>query len=172
MPSTTVRTYFFLGRLILIPFAALSIDHRSFLLLRGSRAATYVVFPTVAQMTLEEKVSLVQGAGRDSKVKKGNYVGRTPNIQRLGIPELLMNDGPQGFRGEPGTSTMSVFGTLRMSICGTPLNCTWRPFLSCDDSLINDVGYLLLEAHLMNCVFLNRYFPRGIADCSTSETYH
>eukprot|EP00041_Stephanoeca_diplocostata_P029361 m.864407 g.864407 ORF g.864407 m.864407 type:complete len:703 (-) comp23547_c0_seq10:3243-5351(-) len=60
----------------------------------------------VAQMTVEEKVSLVQGAGRDSKVKYGKYVGRTPNIQRLGIPELLMNDGPQGFRGDPGTSTM------------------------------------------------------------------
>jgi beta-glucosidase len=37
----------------------------------------------------------------------GVYVGNTPAIDRLGIPALTMNDGPQGFRCNefPGTTT-------------------------------------------------------------------
>ena len=32
-------------------------------------------------------------------------VGNVPANTRLGIPALNLNDGPQGFRGDPGTST-------------------------------------------------------------------
>lgn len=31
--------------------------------------------------------------------------GNVPGNARLGIPALNLNDGPQGFRGNPGTST-------------------------------------------------------------------
>eukprot|EP00756_Hemistasia_phaeocysticola_P003291 Hpha_TRINITY_DN12167_c0_g2::TRINITY_DN12167_c0_g2_i1::g.82093::m.82093/K05349/bglX; beta-glucosidase len=54
----------------------------------------------VAQMTLEEKVSLLHGT-------KGSYVGQTEPISRLGVPGITMNDGPQGFRdnAHPGSTT-------------------------------------------------------------------
>lgn len=54
----------------------------------------------VAQMTLDEKISMLHGT-------TGAYVGQTPAIPRLGIPALQMNDGPQGFRDDshPGTTT-------------------------------------------------------------------
>jgi beta-glucosidase len=41
------------------------------------------------QMTLDEKLTLVHGV-------QGPYVGNTPAIDRLGIPALTLEDGPQG----------------------------------------------------------------------------
>ena len=58
----------------------------------------------VAQMTLEEKLGFVQGVPRHSS-GHGSYVGIVPGLPRLKIPDLRMNDGPEGFRGDPGTST-------------------------------------------------------------------
>lgn len=45
--------------------------------------------------TLEEKVTLLHGG---KKPGQAGYVGNTPPIERLGIPALNLNDGPQGFR--------------------------------------------------------------------------
>lgn len=45
----------------------------------------------VAQMRLEEKFELMGGT-------LGTYTGNIPGIERLGIPPLGMQDGPQGFR--------------------------------------------------------------------------
>lgn len=76
----------------------------------------------VAQMTLSEKfvlmfveplISLYFDFIFDFSFRagcKGEYVGNTKAIDRLGIPALRMQDGPQGFRatdraGGPGTST-------------------------------------------------------------------
>lgn len=56
----------------------------------------------VQQMTLPEKLKMLQG---DSANKNG-YTGVTDGVSRLGVPDLRMNDGPQGFRADsPGTST-------------------------------------------------------------------
>lgn len=59
----------------------------------------------VAQMTLDEKLSLVQGSPAPSGVRE--YVGLVRGIERLGVPDLRMQDGPQGFRciDHKGTST-------------------------------------------------------------------
>lgn len=57
----------------------------------------------VAQMTLAEKVRLCSGDGNTS-----TYVGTVKGIPRLDIPDLRMNDGPEGFRAQKpylGTST-------------------------------------------------------------------
>jgi hypothetical protein len=63
----------------------------------------------VAKMTLDEKMQLIQGNKRavDPEGPNGGYVGIIPGIERLGIPPLRMNDGPEGFRVNalPGTST-------------------------------------------------------------------
>ena len=45
----------------------------------------------LAKMTLDEKISMLHG-GCDGNC----YIGNTHAIQRLGIPRLTMNDGPQG----------------------------------------------------------------------------
>ena len=80
-----------------------------------------------AKLTLDETVSLLHGhtlCGSTSLAPcnhKGNYTGFVPGIERLGVPALTMNDGPQGFRdaNHPGTSTCWPSG---MSIAAT-----WDP---------------------------------------------
>jgi len=54
----------------------------------------------VAKMTLDEKLALFHGSCK-------GYVGNVCANDRLGIPAIKMNDGPQGFRdnAHPGTST-------------------------------------------------------------------
>src|SRR5512133_1474499 len=56
----------------------------------GARARAQAL---VAQMTLDEKISLVHGTGFIT----GNvYTGFTPAIPRLGIPAFYLADGPNG----------------------------------------------------------------------------
>ena len=57
----------------------------------------------VSQMTQDEKFSFLQ-QGNPGNCSTG-YTGCLPGVARLGIPEMRMNDGPQGFRGPAGTST-------------------------------------------------------------------
>eukprot|EP01062_Namystynia_karyoxenos_P036582 TRINITY_DN2664_c0_g1_i1.p1 TRINITY_DN2664_c0_g1~~TRINITY_DN2664_c0_g1_i1.p1 ORF type:complete len:799 (+),score=300.59 TRINITY_DN2664_c0_g1_i1:102-2399(+) len=52
----------------------------------------------VAEMTTDEKIALFHGSC-------SGYVGNVCANDRLKIPAIKMNDGPQGFRGIPGTST-------------------------------------------------------------------
>ena len=57
----------------------------------------------IDKMTLDDKLKLLHGV-------PGTYVGNIPGIQRLGIPSIRMQDGPQGFRvtaltGPVGTTT-------------------------------------------------------------------
>ena len=54
----------------------------------------------VKRMTLEEKVAMLHGS-------KEGYTGTTPVNARLGIPPIVMNDGPQGFRMREGGSSTS-----------------------------------------------------------------
>lgn len=56
----------------------------------------------LARMTRAERITLLHGTG-----KVEPYVGNTAAIERVGVPALTLNDGPQGFRVDkyPGTST-------------------------------------------------------------------
>eukprot|EP00958_Prasinococcus_capsulatus_P006084 scaffold582_cov385-Prasinococcus_capsulatus_cf.AAC.19 len=74
-------------------------QHRPFT--EGSKAAALSMLEL---MTFDEKVTLLHG------LELHQYVGETAPIERLGIPALALNDGPQGFRdpigsGAAGTST-------------------------------------------------------------------
>ncbi len=66
----------------------------------------------VNEMTLEEKCSLIAG-------QKDGF--RTFPIERLGIPEIRMADGPQGVRND----TRSTYYP-----CGMSLASTWNPSLA------------------------------------------
>ena len=59
----------------------------------------------VSKMTPSEKRGMLYGYGCQSK--EWPYVGNVAGIERLGIPPLKYNDGPQGFRDDalPGTTT-------------------------------------------------------------------
>lgn len=56
----------------------------------------------LAQMTTEEKITMLHGDSSNP-----NYVGFVKGNDRLGIPELRLNDGPQGYRDDarPGSTT-------------------------------------------------------------------
>src|SRR5215208_778863 len=89
-----------------------------------------------AQMTLEEKAALCTGA---------NSWTTTP-VERLGIPELIVSDGPHGVRRVPDVSAMAI----------ESLPATCFPTASClastwDVDLLRKMGEALAE----ECIALN-----------------
>ena len=90
----------------------------------------------IAKMTLEEKAALCTGASSWT----------TMAVERLGIPELIMSDGPHGVRRVPDVN----------SIATESLPATCFPTASClastwDVDLIHDMGEALAE----ECIALN-----------------
>jgi len=98
----------------------------------------------VAAMTLEEKAALVIGAGYgapqtllpggtmigNSGTKVPGTAGSTAAIARLGIPSIVLSDGPAGVRINPyrkGDSTRTYFATAFP--VGTLLASSWDPAL-------------------------------------------
>src|SRR5664279_5016136 len=82
----------------------------------------------ISKMTLEEKVNMVVGTGFSmpgSKATEGPNIGMTKNkvagasgttfaIQRLGIPAMVVSDGPAGVRIDPirnGDSSKTYYAT-------------------------------------------------------------
>lgn len=106
----------------------------------------------VAAMTLEEKVNLIVGTGMDNngneapdavigatrKIVPG-AAGTTYPIKRLGIPAIVLADGPAGLRidpkreGDPNSYYCTHFPI------GTLLACTW------DTALVENVGRAIGE---------------------------
>ncbi len=78
----------------------------------------------LAELTLEEKISLLSGAS----------TWRTVPIERLGIPAVKMSDGPNGVRGEH----IGIDRTAALAMpTGIVMGATWDP------ELIGRVGDLL-----------------------------
>lgn len=69
----------------------------------------------LAQMTLDEKISMIHGTGEDASTYQGQ-AGYLPGIQRLGIPPMRFADGPPGVLTRvpsiAPTSTMGVAATF------------------------------------------------------------
>jgi beta-glucosidase len=80
----------------------------------------------LAELTLEEKCSLLGGAT--------NW--RTHAVERLGIPEVKMSDGPNGVRGEFESSAEDRTAAVLVPV-GIVQGATWDP------ALIGRVGDLL-----------------------------
>lgn len=68
----------------------------------------------VSELTLDEKVSLCHGS---------DFMHTTP-VERLGIPRLMVTDGPHGARGSGWAGPTSAYFP-----CGTALGATWDPVL-------------------------------------------
>lgn len=74
---------------------------------------------TLKKLTLKEKVSLL--SGRDS--------WSTMPIPRLGIPELVMTDGPHGVRSNQPDAGRKVAGPTTAFPTGVSMASTWNPDL-------------------------------------------
>ncbi|MCM1185621.1 MAG: glycoside hydrolase family 3 C-terminal domain-containing protein [Lachnoclostridium sp.] len=76
------------------------------------------------QMTLEEKVSMLHGRG----------FFRTAAVERLGIPELVMSDGPMGVRQQFPDDNWIAVGNSDDYVTYLPSNsalaATWNPALA------------------------------------------
>ena len=68
----------------------------------------------VKDMTLAEKLHLFHGSCDDN-----GYVGNVCGIERLGIPSINLNDGPQGYRDTDRPGTTTAFP------CGLAIGATW-----------------------------------------------
>jgi beta-glucosidase len=90
----------------------------------------------ISQMTLEEKAALCTGASSWT----------TTLIERLGVPEMIVSDGPHGVRRVPDVSSMAIVSLP--ATCFPTASClasTW------DVNLLRKMGEALAE----ECIALN-----------------
>ncbi|MEV8019107.1 glycoside hydrolase family 3 N-terminal domain-containing protein [Streptomyces sp. NPDC086554] len=80
----------------------------------GAAAATRRVRGLIARLTLDEKISLVHGATDPRRLGQAGYL---PGVERLGIPELRLSDGPAGVN-----VTKSATGLPPVSTLGSSFN--------------------------------------------------
>ena len=84
----------------------------------------------ISQMTLEEKAALCTGAS----------AWTTTPIERLGVPEMLVSDGPHGVRRVPDIHAMGAISLPATCFpTASTLACTWNP------ELIYEMGQALAE---------------------------
>lgn len=80
----------------------------------------------VKKLTLDEKISMVHGA----------ELFRTKGVERLGIPPLVMSDGPMGVRQDFEPSSWHPIGTTADQVtylpCNSALAATWNRALAYD----------------------------------------
>ncbi|MEV0318528.1 beta-glucosidase [Streptomyces sp. NPDC050658] len=78
----------------------------------GAAAATRRVRGLVARLTLDEKISLVHGATDPRRLGQAGYL---PGVERLGIPELRLSDGPAGVNVTKSATGLPPVATLGAS---------------------------------------------------------
>lgn len=84
----------------------------------------------IQQMTLEEKAALVTGG----------TAWTTTAIERLGVPELMVADGPHGIRRTPDIHTLGLLGLPATCFpTASSLSSTWNP------ELVWELGQALAE---------------------------
>lgn len=89
----------------------------------------------VKALTLEEKARLLVGR-ENSKSKNGvpGAAGTTQDVPRLGIPTIVLTDGPAGVRISPVREGANQTFYATGFPVGTALACTWNP------ELVENVG--------------------------------
>ena len=98
----------------------------------------------LAELTLKEKASIVVGAGWGSMLGSGilssekilvpGAAGLTRSVDRLGIPSVVLSDGPAGVRIAPKRKkTKDTFYCTGFPV-GTLLACSWN------EDLVSEVG--------------------------------
>lgn len=87
----------------------------------------------IAQMTLEEKAALCTGATSWT----------TTPVERLGVPELLVSDGPHGLRRVPDVDSMAI--DALPATCFPTASSTAS---SWDQNLLHELGQALAEEAL------------------------
>ena len=104
----------------------------------------------IESMTLEEKVALLSGVGMDLKGDEETFgsepiageirgkvdgaAGATQRIARLGIPSIILADGPAGLRISPTREHSDAFYYCTAFPIGTALASSW------DVELLGEVG--------------------------------
>ena len=68
----------------------------------------------IQNMTLDEKISLLHGQENDDH----GYIGFAKGVPRLGIPDITLNDGPQGYRDPNHHGTTTSF-TCALGVAST-----------------------------------------------------
>ena len=77
-----------------------------------------------ASMSLEEKAALVVGVGLETDVP--DAVGQIRGIERLGVPPVLLADGPAGLRISPTRDGQSRTFHCTSFPVGTAMSSTWN----------------------------------------------
>lgn len=127
-----MKIYFFiLGMLLMIP---------KFSSAQNLKLNADNVDEVVKALTLEEKARLLVGR-ENSKSKNGvpGAAGTTQDVPRLGIPTIVLTDGPAGVRINPIRSNDSHTYYATGFPVGTALACTWNP------ELVENVGKAIGE---------------------------
>ncbi|MGB3798330.1 MAG: glycoside hydrolase family 3 N-terminal domain-containing protein [Lewinella sp.] len=93
----------------------------------------------LAHLTLEEKIHLLKGSGLASAVGFGESqvpgaAGTIVPTPRLGLPELILSDGPAGLRIEPHRENMDGTYYATAFPIGTLLASTWNT------DLVREIG--------------------------------
>jgi beta-glucosidase len=94
---------------------------------QATGAARRTADELLQELTLEEKSSLVCGAG----------LWQTAAVERLGIPQLILSDGPHGLRRQPPADSHAAAGQSLPATCFPPavaLGSSW------DVTLLETVG--------------------------------
>ena len=86
----------------------------------------------ISEMTLEEKAGMCSGED----------FWRLKKVERLGIPEVMVSDGPHGLRKQPGEADHLGIGESIVAVCFPAACATASSF---DTDLMNEMGKTLGE---------------------------